>query len=98
MGNQALQINGMTNTVTTNDHITRRGSDWYFAVCAVMAVSTLVFMGLAFKKTRSQRIFRMCAPPRKTVTFHHMPFAFLPLSLAQLSDTGQIISRLQLPW
>ncbi|KIW49997.1 hypothetical protein PV05_11623 [Exophiala xenobiotica] len=57
MGNQALQINGMTNTVNTNNHITRRGSDWYFTVCAVMAVSTLVFMGLSFKKTRSQRIF-----------------------------------------
>ncbi|KAK5465323.1 hypothetical protein LTS15_001886 [Exophiala xenobiotica] len=57
MGNEALDINGMTNTVTTNNHITRRGSDWYFAVCAVMAVSTLVFMGLSFTKTRSQRIF-----------------------------------------
>ncbi|KAK5297906.1 hypothetical protein LTR99_008309 [Exophiala xenobiotica] len=57
MGNEALDINGMTNTVTTNNHITRRGSDWYFAVCAVMAVSSLVFMGLSFTKTRSQRIF-----------------------------------------
>lgn len=57
MGNHALQLNGFTNTVSTNNHITTRGSDWYFAVCAVMFVSTLIFMGLSFKKTRSQRLF-----------------------------------------
>jgi hypothetical protein len=28
MGNNAVDINGFTNTVTTNNHITRRGSDW----------------------------------------------------------------------
>jgi hypothetical protein len=84
MGNEALDINGMTNTVTTNNHITRRGSDWYFAVCAVMAVSSLVFMGLSFTKTRSQRIFRMCAPPRKAVAFHHVSFALLRYSFLTL--------------
>ncbi|KIX06152.1 uncharacterized protein Z518_04126 [Rhinocladiella mackenziei CBS 650.93] len=57
MGNEALRINGFTNTVTTNNHITTRGSDWYFTVCAVMTVSALVFMILAFYKTRSQRLF-----------------------------------------
>jgi bacteriorhodopsin len=98
MGNEALDVNGMTNTVTTNNHITRRGSDWYFAVCAVMAVSSLVFMGLSFTKTRSQRIFRMCSPSRKAVAFHHVSFALLPIPSVQLPDPGQIISRLQSPW
>ncbi|KAK4946988.1 hypothetical protein LTR10_014130 [Elasticomyces elasticus] len=56
-GNQALQANGFTNTVSTNNHITVRGSDWYFAVCAAMAFTTLLFMGLSFRKSRSQRLF-----------------------------------------
>jgi bacteriorhodopsin len=41
MGNSAVRINGFTNTVTTNNHITDRGSDWYFTVCAVMGACTL---------------------------------------------------------
>lgn len=57
MPNNALQANGFTNTVTTNNHITVRGSDWYFAVCATMSFTTLVFMGLSFRKSRSQRLF-----------------------------------------
>lgn len=55
--NNALQQNGFTNTVTTDNHITIRGSDWYFAVTAIMGVSTLVFMGLAARRARSQRLF-----------------------------------------
>ena len=50
-------INGFTNTVTTDNHITTRGSDWYFTVSAVMAVSTIAIVGLSFTKTRSQRLF-----------------------------------------
>lgn len=57
MGNRALDINGFTNTVHTNNHITTRGSDWYFTVCAVMIVSTGAFMGLAFTKPRPARLF-----------------------------------------
>lgn len=57
MGNGALQANGFTNTSTTNNHITTHGSDWYWAVCAVMTVSTFAFIGLAFTKHRSQRLF-----------------------------------------
>lgn len=57
MGNSAVRINGFTNTVTTNNHITSRGSDWYFTVSAVMATSCLAVMGLSFLKTRSQRLF-----------------------------------------
>jgi len=57
MPNRALEINGFTNTATTNNHITTRGSDWYFTVTAVMCVSTLAFMGLSFFKPRNARIF-----------------------------------------
>ncbi|EHY54696.1 hypothetical protein HRR83_004179 [Exophiala dermatitidis] len=57
MGNQALDINGFTNTVTTNNHITTRGSDWYFTVSAVMAFSMLIVMGLSFKRARPNRLF-----------------------------------------
>lgn len=57
MGNQALGINGFTNTVTTNNHITTRGSDWLFSVAAVMGFSMLVVMGLSFKRARPQRLF-----------------------------------------
>lgn len=58
MGNNALANNGFTNgSGTVNNHITTHGSDWYFAVCAVMAFSTIIFMGLSFGKSRSERIF-----------------------------------------
>ncbi|EXJ85528.1 hypothetical protein A1O1_05892 [Capronia coronata CBS 617.96] len=57
MGNHALTLNGFTNTVTTNNHITSRGSDWYFTVSAVMATAMLCVMGLSFTKPRSQRLF-----------------------------------------
>jgi bacteriorhodopsin len=57
MGNHALNLNGFTNTVTTNNHITTHGSDWYFAATAVMIVSALAFGGLSLTKPRSARIF-----------------------------------------
>lgn len=55
--NDALMKNGFTNTVFTDNHITVRGSDWYFAVCAVMVVSTGAFVGMSFQKHQNQRIF-----------------------------------------
>ena len=55
--NNALNHNGFTNTVSTDNHITVRGSDVYFAVTAVMIVSTFAFMGLSFRKPQSQRLF-----------------------------------------
>jgi bacteriorhodopsin len=56
--NDALAINGNTvNGATADIAITTRGSDWYWAVCAVMTVSTLAFLGLAFTKPRSHRLF-----------------------------------------
>ncbi|MCJ1407403.1 ion channel activity [Ptychographa xylographoides] len=55
-GNQALNVNagiGGTSPIT----ITVRGSDWYWAVCAIMTTATLAFMGLSFTKPRRDRIF-----------------------------------------
>lgn len=37
--------------------ITTHGSDVYWAVCALMAFSTLVFLGLSWTKAREKRIF-----------------------------------------
>jgi len=55
-GNQALNANiGIGGLADLN--ITTRGSDWYYTVCAVMAVSTFAFMGLSFTKPRSDRLF-----------------------------------------
>ncbi|KAL8728365.1 MAG: hypothetical protein Q9181_005366 [Wetmoreana brouardii] len=46
-------VNGQTSAIG----ITTHGSDWYWAVTAVMAVSTFVFIGLSFTKPRSHRVF-----------------------------------------
>lgn len=54
--NNALNVNTIT-APQADLAITTHGSDWYFAVCAVMGVSTLVVMGLAFRKPRRSRIF-----------------------------------------
>jgi len=57
-GNGALQANGFTvNGATSDIHITTHGSDWYWAVCAVMTIATFAFAGLAQTKPRQQRIF-----------------------------------------
>lgn len=56
MANQALDINrdiGGASPIA----ITVRGSDWYYTVCAIMTVSTLVFMGLSFTRPRTHRLF-----------------------------------------
>jgi len=42
---------------TADIAITVRGSDWYWTVCACMTTATFVFMGLATRKPRQQRIF-----------------------------------------
>ncbi|KAL8796820.1 MAG: hypothetical protein Q9195_000903 [Heterodermia aff. obscurata] len=46
-------VNGATADIT----ITTHGSDWYWAVCSVMTVATLGFIGLSFTKPRTHRIF-----------------------------------------
>lgn len=42
-----------------SDIITTYGSDWYWAVTAVMAAATLAFMGLSFSVPRRNRIFHV---------------------------------------
>ncbi|KAF2724705.1 family A G protein-coupled receptor-like protein [Polychaeton citri CBS 116435] len=56
--NDALNVNGdYVNGAEADIAITVRGSDWYWAVCAVMTVSTIAFVGLALTKPRQHRIF-----------------------------------------
>lgn len=56
--NAAVRTNGLrVNGQVAEIAITTHGSDWYFAVCAVMTVSMLAFLGLAFTKPRTERIF-----------------------------------------
>lgn len=62
MGNRALDINGFSNrSGVTDNHITVRGSNWLWAVTAVMLLSTLAFLGWSFTRRRSQRIFHYLA-------------------------------------
>ncbi|KAF9870577.1 bacteriorhodopsin [Colletotrichum karsti] len=37
--------------------ISARASDWYFAVCAIMAIATVAFMGMSFAKRETHRLF-----------------------------------------
>ncbi|TKA64178.1 hypothetical protein B0A55_12315 [Friedmanniomyces simplex] len=56
--NNAINVN--TNTVNgkhVDIAITTHGSDWYWAVTAVMVCATFTFMGLAATKPRQHRIF-----------------------------------------
>lgn len=58
--NNALILNNPGNTVngkTAQIALTTHGSDWYFAVCAVMTLSGFIFMGLAMRKPRKHRAF-----------------------------------------
>jgi bacteriorhodopsin len=51
MGNQALQVNSKFFAITV------RGSDWYWAVTAIMISATIAFIGLAATKPRQHRVF-----------------------------------------
>ncbi|KAF9770771.1 hypothetical protein IL306_011641 [Fusarium sp. DS 682] len=54
----ALDVNpDIVNGQRSDINITVRGSDWYWAVCAVMTVSTFAFLGLGMRKPRTDRIF-----------------------------------------
>ena len=59
MSNDALNVNGanVNGGRTAEIALTVRGSDWYWAVCAVMTVSTFAFLGLGMRKPRHDRIF-----------------------------------------
>ncbi|KAJ8606072.1 hypothetical protein MRB53_041227 [Persea americana] len=60
MVNQALEVN--TYAVSgyaqdAGDSITTHGSDWYWAVTAVMGAATFIFIGLSVTKPRTERLF-----------------------------------------
>ncbi|ORY05474.1 hypothetical protein BCR34DRAFT_519532 [Clohesyomyces aquaticus] len=56
--NNALKLNGNTvNGATADIAITVRGSDFYFAISAAMALSAFIFLGLGFRKHRRDRVF-----------------------------------------
>jgi len=56
-GNGAIAANSPHNGGAATITLSTVGSDWYWAVCAVMTVATLTFLGLAITKPRSHRIF-----------------------------------------
>ncbi|OLN93222.1 Protein FDD123-like protein 2 [Colletotrichum chlorophyti] len=55
-GNQALNTNSVVGQ-HADLAITRRGSDWYFTVCAIMGASTLIFLAMSFTKRETHRLF-----------------------------------------
>ncbi|KAL8813766.1 MAG: hypothetical protein Q9223_001033 [Gallowayella weberi] len=62
MANDALNVNAHppphgVNGQTSAIGITTHGSDWYWAVTAVMVVSTFAIIGLSFTRPRTHRIF-----------------------------------------
>ncbi|TVY37641.1 Protein FDD123 [Lachnellula occidentalis] len=58
-GNDALNVNpNMFNYYRSSDiNITTHGSDWYWAVTAVMAAATIAFIATSFTVSRERRIF-----------------------------------------
>jgi bacteriorhodopsin len=55
-GNQALNVNSGIGGYPSIA-LTSNGSDWDFAVCAIMGFATLVFLGLSFTRPRTHRLF-----------------------------------------
>ncbi|KAK6436098.1 hypothetical protein LTR95_007712 [Oleoguttula sp. CCFEE 5521] len=57
-GNNALNVNtDAVNNANAEIKITVRGSDWYWAVTAIMMVATIAFAGMAYTKPRQHRLF-----------------------------------------
>nr|OQO32307.1 hypothetical protein B0A51_00366 [Rachicladosporium sp. CCFEE 5018] len=57
-GNNALNVNtDSVNNANAEIKITVRGSDWYWAVTAIMMVATIAFAGMAYTKPRQHRLF-----------------------------------------
>ena len=51
------ELANIVNGQTVDIAITVRGSDLYWAICAIMAASTFIFIGLGMTKPRQHRIF-----------------------------------------
>lgn len=56
MGNEALQTNAGV-FEHADLEITTHGSDWYYAVCALMGTCAIAVLGLSFAKPRTHRLF-----------------------------------------
>ncbi|KAL1858067.1 hypothetical protein VTK73DRAFT_7972 [Phialemonium thermophilum] len=56
MGNRALQTNAGVFR-HANLQITRRGSDWYFTVCALMGAATIAFLATGLRRHGVRRLF-----------------------------------------
>jgi bacteriorhodopsin len=52
-----LKAGNFVNGALADIAITPRGSDLYFAICAAMATAGFIFLGLAFRKPRRDRVF-----------------------------------------
>lgn len=61
--NNALNVNTNTqNGKHVDEAITRLGSDWYYAICAIMGATAIGILCTSYLKPRSDRIFfYMCA-------------------------------------
>lgn len=61
--NNAINVNTNTqNGKHVEEAITEWGSDWYYAICAVMGTTTIGILAASFAKPRSDRIFfYLCA-------------------------------------
>jgi bacteriorhodopsin len=59
MGNDALRVNPhIANGQASDIHITTRGSNWLWAVTALMTLASLIFLAMSFlRKPRSWRLF-----------------------------------------
>lgn len=47
----------IVNGRTVDIHITSRGSDWFFAVMAIMGVTTITIIGTSYLRPRTHRLF-----------------------------------------
>ncbi|KAI9674047.1 MAG: ion channel activity [Trizodia sp. TS-e1964] len=61
MGNDALNVNpsiaAVFGGVVADISITEHGSDWLWAVTAIMTLSTLIILGMSFRVPRTARVF-----------------------------------------
>ncbi|KAL9116274.1 MAG: hypothetical protein Q9187_007202 [Circinaria calcarea] len=61
---------------TALSQITVRGSNWFWAVCAVMAFSTFLILGASYARSRSHRLFHyICAAITLTAAISYFSMA-----------------------
>lgn len=52
-----VYLDNTVNGRTADIAITSHGSDFYFAICALMTVSAFAFIGMSFMRPRRERLF-----------------------------------------